>query len=234
MRMRLGPGIRLAAMLLACFSLLSAGCLGGYAYPTATYIPRVPLEPSISDEVHAFRFDIIDFSGSIDLSGGDEYFAHELALNQRAKVPGQTLVGLNRGWWGVYHTLGYWQRTHPTMRVRLYRRGYETVQIGPWDWRQKVDWKPAVTLEAREKAVDDLISTKETNDLIQINPAVWSNARADYGLGAPRTDVQRDALLFVAGEYERLADAALFHSAEITGRLRDKARQLREVAGPPK
>ena len=170
----------LAAALLLLPAL--SGCLGGYVYPTANYIPRIPLGTPAADEVHAFRFDIRDYSGSIDLSGGDEYLMHELPLTARGTVPAQAEIRLGHGWWGVYHTLGYQQRMNPTIRVRLYRRGYETVQIGPWNWRGPIDWKPVNTLEAREKAIDDLISTKETNELYRINPAAFSNDRADDNL----------------------------------------------------
>ncbi|MFL5339794.1 MAG: hypothetical protein ACJ8F7_06460 [Gemmataceae bacterium] len=224
------------ARLSASFLLLPAlgGCLGGYVYPTATYIPRVPVGQPAADQVHAFRFDIRDYSGSVDLSGGDEYLMHELPLNVRGNVPAQTMVGLGHGWWGVYHTLGYRQRMNPTMRVRLYRRGYETVQVGPWDWHGQVEWKPVDTLAGREKAIDDLISTRETNELYKINPAVWGNARADYNLEAPQTPEQREALLFVATEYDDLAEQSQFHAKEDIARLRDKARQLRELAGGSK
>ena len=230
MRMRWANGMKLARITAALGYLLCAGCLGGYVYPSATYIPRVPVGKSSSDEIHAFRFDIIDYSGSIDLASNDEYLMRELPLSVHGDVSPQFTVGLGRGWWGVYHTLGYAQRRHPTIRVRLYRPGFETVQISPWQWRSKVEWKPAPTLDAQEKAVDDLISTVETNDLYKLNPAVWNKQRVDYNLVPPETPAQREALLFVASEYDRLADAPLFHTAETTARLREKAQQIRDLA----
>ena len=34
----------------------------------------------------------------------------------------------------LYRTLGFRQRLHPTLRVRLYRPGYVTVEVMPWRW----------------------------------------------------------------------------------------------------
>src|SRR5260370_3840773 len=157
MRLAIRPKLVTATMALPC--LFCAGCLGGYVYPTATYIPRVPVGKPAADEVHAFRFDIIDYTGSIDLAGSDEYLLRELPMTVRGDVLPQFTIGCGRGWWGVYHTLGYAQRRHPTLRVRLYRPGYETVQVGPWEWRRALKCQPATTLDAQDKTLDYLIST---------------------------------------------------------------------------
>src|SRR5438445_133117 len=141
MRMRRAARTKLAMAAIALACLCNAGCLGGYVYPSATYVPRVPVGKPVAEEVHAFRFDIIDYTGSIDLASSDEYLLRELPLTVRGDVLPQFTMGFGRGWWGVYHTLGYTQRRHATLRVRLYRPGYETVQVGPWEWRRQVKWK---------------------------------------------------------------------------------------------
>src|SRR5262245_42928426 len=213
------------------FTPLCAGCLGAYAYPTAAVVPPVGLEKSTADTVHAFRVEILDTSGSIEFSGSDEYVFREVPVDSRGRLPAQGMVGFGRGWWALLISLNYTQRVHPTLRVRLYRPGYETVELKPWQRPGQIKWKPATTPEAREPAVDDLIATRETNEYYKIAPEAWKNERADYALAAPTKDGQRAALLFVAGEYERLVSDASArgdkHSAE---RLIEKARQLRTLA----
>src|SRR5262245_51001343 len=228
--MALRPWHCLTGMLvLAC--PFCAGCLGAYAYPTAAFVPGAALEKSDADTVHAFRVDIIDTSGSIEFSGSDEYHFRELPVTPGGKVPAQSMVGFGRGWWALLVSLNYTQRVHPMLRVRLYRPGYETVELKPWQHVGPVTWKPAITLAAREAAIDDLIATRDTNEYYKIAPEAWKNERADYALAPPSTDAQREALLFVAGEYERLVpDAAACRNTHAAERLIEKARQLRTLA----
>lgn len=214
-----------ALVLVSC-----GGCLGGYVYPTMAVVPRVPVGVHVADEVHAFRVEITDCKGSVDLSGTDDYLFKELKINPGGTVPAQGLWRFGRGWWGIYHNLGYRQRLHPTIRVRLYRPGYQTVEVQPWEWRGKVKWVEARTLADQEKAIDDLVSSQGTNDLYRINPDVWSNDRSDYNVAPPRRGVQREALEFVAGEFDRLTLLAVRNGdTEAAARIRDKARQLRDV-----
>jgi hypothetical protein len=217
-----------AAFLFVC--PVCAGCFGGYAYPTAAYVPRASLEKPAADAVHVFRVDILDASGSIEFAGADEYRFRELPVSEAGSVPAQTKVGVGGRWWTLFGALNYTQRLHPTIRVRIYRPGYETVDLKPWT-RAKIVWRPAATPVAREAAVDDLISTRDTNEYYKIAPEAWKNERADYGLAPPTTDAQRAALLFIAGEYDRLvSDAATRGDTRAVERLQEKARQLRTLA----
>src|SRR5262249_7774206 len=218
-----------AGVLLAC--PLCAGCVGGYVYPSPIYIPPTTLERPAAASVHAFRVEILDSSGSIEFSGDDEYLFSEVPVSGKGTVPAQKSVRFVRGWWALVGAHKYSQSLNPTIRLRLYRPGYETVEFGPWERTSKLKWNPAATLAAREAAIDELISTRGTNEYYEMAPEVWKNERVDHGLAAPTTDAQRAALLFVAGEYDRLVpDAAERADTRTRERLQEKARQLRALA----
>jgi hypothetical protein len=216
-------------LLLAC--PFSAGCVGGYVYPSPIYIPQTRLEKPAAATVHAFRVEILDTSGTIEFTDEDQYRFSEVPVTEKGVVPAQKSVRFARGWWALVGTHQYSQSLQPTIRLRLYRPGYETVEFGPWARTSKLKWNLATTLAAREAAIDDLISTHGTNELYKIAPEVWQNERVDYALAAPTTDIQRAALLFVAGEYDRLVpDAVERGDTRTKERLQEKARQLRALA----
>ena len=104
-----------------------------------------------------------------------------------------------------------------TLKVLLYRPGYETVEIPPRSLlqafgetkRAPVVWKEAVGLEAQEQALERVISQ---------NP----------GLG-----LNQEGLQFAAQEYARLADSPLVSGPgreKERERLRAKARECEELA----
>jgi hypothetical protein len=222
------PRVRFTALAILLTCPWLSGCfVGGYAYPSVQVIPRTKVGPEVADEVHAFRVDILDNCGSVEMCSSDDYLFREVGLNSRGDVPCLASAKLGIGWWSALPRLSYRQRLHPTMRLRLYRPGYETVEVKPWRWRREVEWKAAATPEAREKSVDDLISTRETNDIYKISPEAWQHSGVDYSLGMPKTEAQRAALQFVAGEYARLGTAARAQgNAEAGDRLDGKSRLI--------
>ena len=217
------------AILLAC-PLLSGCFAGGYAYPTLQFIPRTYVGAAVANEVHAFRVDIVDYTGSFDLSSSDDYLFREIPLTSQGATPALSSARFGRGWWGCWIAHNYHSRMHPTIRLRLYRPGYETVEVQPWHWPHAIDWKPAATLEAQEHAVDEVISTVGTNDLYKVNPDAWDHNSVDYSMAVPKTEAHREALQFVAGEYTRLGVVAWSQGdAAAAARLYDKARQIESV-----
>jgi hypothetical protein len=159
-------------------------------------------------------------------------------------VPPQTQVALDYGWIADCVALTYRSHTHHTVLVRLYRPGWQTVEIKAWDQVGPIAWKEAADLPARERAVDDLLSTWGTD--VQAQPP-WRTEGHKVPPPPPRPrDAQvfrnlapgstsawhRQALLFAASEYERLGGAAAPDKAgqELRQRVSEKAKRLRELA----
>jgi hypothetical protein len=99
---------------------------------------------------------------------------------------------------GTLGPLCYGSGLEHESKIVLYRPGYDLVVIQPWERRKTIDWKPAVSIAAQERAVDDLISA------------------------APFSPAQRRENLLVADEYARLA-----RLSEDGDRLRTKAATFR-------
>jgi hypothetical protein len=105
-----------------------------------------------------------------------------------------------------------------TVSLRLYRRGYDTVTIKSRAWLgpfgqsepQQVKWKKADTLEARERAIDEV--------------GRWLLKRTSPAVND-----------FVADEYLALANGPLADRPEhepVRARLREKAKVAREGPTP--
>src|SRR5262249_37497700 len=96
------------------------------------------------------------------------------------------------------------------MAVRLYRPGFDLVEIKSWDAVREVAWTPAPDLAGRETALDNLFRVDQLDRDCKLPAHI-------------------ECLEFGASEYERLSrDAALDSDSE---RLDAKARALREIAG---
>jgi len=88
--------------------------------------------------------------------------------------------------------------------LRLYRPGFELIEIKSWGRADKIDWKVAAGLEVQEGALDKLFPVDGHTS-------------------------GKEAFLFGASEYERLAANVL--SDDDRARLDSKAKALREIAG---
>jgi hypothetical protein len=202
------PRTIVLAVLLLFVPLLS-GCLVPYcAYPTLAYTPKVKLE-SVASEVHAFRVDITRANADVDVfsaSPGYERLS-EIPVTKTDEVPAQVKPSVSYGFVVIGIALNYLTHTSHSVAVRIYRPGYELVEIKSWDGMNKVTWKPAPDLEAQEKTLDALFPLK------QLDPGCESA-------------MHRSALLFGLAEYERLATLA--RSQDQQERLTTKASKLRE------
>lgn len=200
--------ILLAGHLLCLFSL--GGCIFPYcAYPTLDWTPRVKLDTSPS-EVHAFRVDIIKATADLGVfvEPGDESLS-AIPVASTDEVPAQVKASVSYGFVVIGFALNFLTHTSHSVALRVYRPGYELVEIRSWERVNRVAWKPAGDLGAQEKAIDRLLPLD----------------RLEAGSRSP---AHREAILFGAAEYERLASVA--QSQDDQARLATKAGKMRTRA----
>jgi hypothetical protein len=121
------------------------------------------------------------------------------------------------------------------MLVRLYRPGYQTVEVESWQKTGPVEWVTAPTPDEQERAIDDLVSTWNTSPArlqVQLARTEMSPPRDPLvfrylASGSASVEHQR-TLRFAAGEYKRLAEGATDPDART--RLDEKARALLHLA----
>jgi hypothetical protein len=215
--------------------LLAAGCMPlGYAYPKVSYIPPVTVAAP-PEQVHAFRVDITNDDNSLEITENDRYVLSRLPLHRDGRFDPQTKVAVDYGCILYCVANVYDVSTHHTLLVRLYRPGYHTIEIEPWQTDARINWVEAPTPEAQEQAIDDLVSTwKTTPEHIQtkaafsgfvppVDPIVFH-----YLAPASASEGHREALGFAASEYERLLSTAT--DPDLRARLQAKAKALLEMA----
>jgi hypothetical protein len=204
--------LRVSVILLApC--LFAAGCLIPYAYPKLSHTPSCDLKQQAND-VHAFRVDVL--SAKDLMTERAEYTLAEIAPRPDGSIPSQTRVTFEHGL-GVILKLG---EIH-AMRVRLYRPGYKLVELESWDSQDKISWQPAADWQAQELAVDNLVGCP-----VLRHPTVPGPSKSRDVLQPPTTPEAKQALVFAAGEYERVAMQA--PTPDEANRLRAKAQKLLE------
>lgn len=223
-------------MFRACglMALLFVGCMPiGYVYPTVSYIAPVPLGAG-SDEVRAVRVDVADDDNSQEFAEHDKYILQTLPLDQNGSFDPQVKVAADYGWLWNMVTLFYSEHTHHTLLVRLYRPGYQTIEIESWQQTGQVKWEAAPTLDDRETAIDDLVSTCKYSYAPPVyqasdpgqprDPSVFKNLAP-----GSESDEHRELLLFAACEYDRLAGRAA-NEPQLRSRAETKAKALRQLA----
>jgi hypothetical protein len=220
---------------LFCFASLGCVQLPFYV-PTMNVVPPVKSGCESAD-VHAFRVDITDvvelkdgpppectFSGS----NREIYELSRIPLAAGGAVPKQVGMSVDHGWCyvGFFNLVNTW--TSHSVAIRMYRPGFETIELKAGQTLHALEWIEAPDLAAQEKAVDDLLgvaildraSTKSAKQDIRLEPGTKSSAH-------------RDALLFAAREYERLAktlSADDVGAPDVNARLREKAQRVRALA----
>jgi hypothetical protein len=218
---------------------LVAGCLGGYAYPTLAVAPAARLEADPAD-VHVFRVDVADQRCCLCLGECDRYLLTPLTLTENGRTLPQVKVALDHGYFFGGPGLIHESHTRHSVRVRLYRRGFRTVEIAAWEKDRPVEWQAVEGLEGEEKAVDNLVSTWASDSDLQR----WQSS--DEGKEVPPRDARvfrglapggesrghRNALLFAAAEYDRLALHCDQECADAQqyARLKEKANALHKLA----
>jgi len=215
--------------------LFMAGCIPiGYAYPRVSYVAPVSVGAA-RDQVHAFRVDVADDDNCIDFPEDDQYVLRSLPLHRDGSFDPQVKVSVDYGWIWNCIALIYDGSTHHTMMVRLYRPGFQTIEIESWQKSGQMKWVVASSLDEQEQAIDDLVSTWNTT------PVRIQNRVARTGFVPPRdplvfrylapgssSDEHMQALHFAASEYERLMREA--NDPDMRSRLQDKGKALRQQA----
>ncbi len=229
------PSARTAWRVVGLLGLLLAGCMPlGYVFPTVSYIRPATVGAARGD-VRAFRVDVVDDDNCLEITEHDRYVLTPLPLHRDGSFDPQVKVAVDYGWLFNCVAVILDSSTHHTIMVRLYRRGYQTLELESWRKEGPMQWTPAPSPAEREQAIDDLVSTWKTS------PARLQNKYAFEGFVPPRESVvfrylapgssgnaHRSALQFAANEYEQLHGEV--GDAELRGRLQEKAQALRQLA----
>jgi hypothetical protein len=191
----------LLPLLSGCFPLL-------YAYPSLSFVPSINAGP-VPDKVYAFRVNITDERNGAELPDQDRYVFREIPVSETARVPFQAKLDVDRGW-VFFGPEKYFAHTRHTVVVRLYRPGYQTVEVARAKDAKQVNWVEAKDVGGREKAVDDLLSTWKTDKSGQEAQFEFSRMgqsspreMASFRCLAPGSagEKHRQFLLFAAGQY---------------------------------
>jgi hypothetical protein len=178
---------RLAWFVLASPVLFASGCLVPYwVSPSISFIPATPVSAP-ADTVYAFR---VDTRQSTVCFPGPLRATHQLTpitINPDGDLPAQLRVSCTRGFLAMCVALNYCTWHQDSIAVRLYRPGYDTIELPSWALGMEVSWRKATTHAAQSKAVDDLVA-------------------GDFEPGSIAVEHRR-ALLFAAAEYERLVSS---------------------------
>jgi hypothetical protein len=195
-----------------------------YGYPTWSQTRPVFLTKE-EDTVHAFRLDMKVDGSCVDLRCGNDCLWSEIGRWPLGVIPGQTKVGTAYGFYWNCIALTYSKHVHRRVVVRLYRPGFETVELTFWNGAKPMAWKPAASIEEQERAVDELLAFESGLLIAEQQAEDWSFLLIPPG---SRSREHRETLLFAAGEFERLSRTRC--AAETLRRLLDKADWLRRHA----
>jgi hypothetical protein len=219
---------RIAATTLGIALLLGAsGCLMpfGVAYPTLSYTPSVSTCAD-AGEVRAFRVDFVESRHSLNQAEWLKCEFQEIDMSSRSEVPGQLTTGVSYAWAlyffpGAVESFKGSMRSHDEwVRVRLYRRGFKTIELGPDDSSDmRLDWSPVADDADREEAIDKLAGVHK--DFL------------GYLLPGSKSPKHNAFLRFAADEYQNLADSldgGNAAQARLRVHLLKKIKELRLIA----
>jgi hypothetical protein len=235
---RFAQGVSIAMAL--ALSLLSAGCIPfAFVYPEVTYIPSPMVKND--DSVYVFRVDrkLKSERGGFWIAGWIARHSPEeklslLSRSTSGNWEAQKNITLEGGYSvPLYSTFEF----HQTV-LRLYRPGYETVEIRGLPWKQDIQWIRADDRTAREEALDKIWSCPKNRpwpNEVDWNQENMPNQEQLYRYVNIKVDTP-EPLLFLASEYERIANV-LQHCKGVSEedrkhrtRLVNKAHYLRSLA----
>jgi hypothetical protein len=206
------------------------GCLVPFGFPKLDQTPLASLGTD-TEEIHAFRVDVT--RTYVDIGGTDQCILSEVTFTPGGWVLPQTKVSVTYGMYVVGIVLNYPTYVSHAVGLKLYRPGYDLVELDSWEFPKQVAWKQAVNLEAQEQALDRLF-LMVTEDLeTKRHMFGFGMFKSVLAPGSVSAEHQR-ALLFGAKEYDRLASTANPHdstSRKVQQRLESKAEQLRKQNG---
>ena len=224
-----GPFVRRRNVygLTVCLLTLLPGCLIPFGFPKLSQTPPALLGEEVTD-VHAFRVDITtDFA---DMSGTDHYTLSEMPSWSASWLLPQTKVSATYGIFVLGIALNYPVFMSHSLAAKLYRPGYDLVELDSWNLPVRIAWKRAEDLKSQKRALDRLFLMDREAEATK--PKLWPFIGRSLSAGS-ESSAHRRALLFGASEYERLASRELALGPEWDGvrsELRSKAEELRKVA----
>jgi hypothetical protein len=171
------------------------GCMIPYAYPTVHCVPPIKLGKD-ADEVHVFRVDIT--RTRVDMGVTDTYTLTEVPPSPEGWIFPEARLSATYGCYIFAVALNYPVFTSHSIGLRLYRPGYELIELGSWESPPDLTWKRAPDLAAQERALDRLflfdskVKDRASFDRCELAPGSASRAH-------------RASLEFGTLEYERLA-----------------------------
>ncbi len=217
----------------SCFCVLCLVAAGCMQFPY--FLPEINFAPGVDahcnpDEVHVFRVDVTqktEIKEGLDAVSGKIVEYQELArihTHADGTTPVQLGVTFASGWRYVGVVNFTSSSTEHGVTLRFYRPGYETIAFKPGEGMRELQWQKAPDLDAQIKALDDLFRGPAPNKskLITVQKVLEPGTKSA---------AQREALLFGAGEYQRLArDLTDADEREIRSDLLKEARRLRALA----
>jgi hypothetical protein len=191
-----------------------------YAYPTVSVVSSVELGDA-ADRVTAFRADSVQ--EWTDKGAQERYRFTRLPVLPDGSVAPQTRLSGTYGYYALGIVANYPVYSSHSVALRLYRPGYELVEIESWETPDHVTWKQAPDPAEQERVLDSLFLTTDKTAYEDRWPVFYRRLEPGSVSAA-----HREALLFGAGEYERLATVT--PSEAVRQRLTEKAGALRTLA----
>jgi hypothetical protein len=149
---------KILSTLLALAVFFLSGCLLPYCVcPSMSFVSASRLGLP-NDSVRAFRVDTREstpyFPGPLQQTNK----LTEIPIDASGEFPAQWRISCSRGFLAFFVALNYCTWHQDTISVRLYRPGYDTVEIKSWTLFNDIQWKPAETIETQCRAIDDLVA----------------------------------------------------------------------------
>jgi hypothetical protein len=210
--------------------MTTAGCFipFPYAFPTLSQTRPVFLNKA-EDTVHAFRLDLKSGYGGVEFNPGNDCLWREIGRWPFDVIPPQVNFGLARGCLWHCIALDYSHHLQRTVLVRLYRPGFQTVELTFWNGAKPIEWRPANSISEQEAAIDELFAFEPGIVPWYDRPTkTVSNWKFGAIPAGSRSAGHKAALLFGADEFERLSRTPC--EADAHQRLLEKSAWLRARA----
>jgi hypothetical protein len=177
-------------------------------------------------DCHAFRIDVSGYQQDLGVSQMAVRF-RRVAPSFGGLLPPQVGFSVDYGYYVVGIALNYNVGHIHSTRLRLYRPGYQLVELDSWALADHVVWKGATGVAAQEKAIDDLMTVTSLSCSEEIWLKFWNVGEHQHLPSAAFGD-DKEPLRFAAAEYQRVATLA--PNAAEAERIRNKARELLTLA----
>jgi len=231
--MKPGRRLLLCVSVLIASVVLASGCLIPYSYPKLSYLPGVEQGPELAD-CHVFRVDCLVHETDNRGDNG-EYTLTEVPRALDGHIPSQALWSLENksvvvGIISANYEVGLVHRS----QLRLYRPGYELVELESRDSAAKVQWRPVTNWADQERTIDRLLNGPPTDTSLRAKE-FWEERGTEFRQlpkVANYSSAETRPLLFAATEYERVGKSAA--TPADADRLKRKAAEIRGVITPPK